>query len=139
VHKSDPAHEIATRLHSSEFDAFFNAAPGSPDRFPVASLDDADRALFGTTASQMWLSRTSLDEHRARHPETGIEDYRQIPLIIRNGTVYASRQKRFVLLWLGARAYRAAIKVDATGNEMWFLSLLCSTKQKPPKGAVLLR
>jgi hypothetical protein len=35
--------------------------------------------------------------------------------------------------------YRAAIKTDAKGEEAWFLSLVVSGKQKPPKGAVKLR
>lgn len=37
------------------------------------------------------------------------------------------------------KPYRAAVKVDAKNWEMWFLSLVISGKQKPPKGAVRLR
>ena len=72
----------------------------------VAHLTDDDRALFGTTARDLRLSRTSLDEHKARHPEITAEDYLRIPQLVR---------------------------------EAWFLSLVISAKQKPPKGAVRIR
>lgn len=67
-------------------------------------------------------------------------DYLMIPEIVRNAAVWGGHQeRRYLLLHVGDKAYRAAIKVTADGSEAWFLSLIISPKQKPPKGAVLLR
>jgi hypothetical protein len=49
------------------------------------------------------------------------------------------KDKRYLLLMLAGKAYRAAIKIDTSGDEAWFLSLVVSPKQKPPKGAVRIR
>lgn len=133
------APDVVERLASAEFAAFFAAAPGAPARFPVAELDSETQRLFGSSSSTVWLSRTSLDEHIERHPEVGIDDYRQIPRILAEGEVWATPPNRYLLLYVGDRAYRAAIKTDRDGREMWFLSLVVSPKQKPPKGAVRLR
>ena len=40
---------------------------------------------------------------------------------------------------MAGKPYRAALKIDRTGDEAWFLSLFISSKQKPPKGAVQIR
>ena len=75
-----------------------------------------------------------------RHPEVTINDYRAIPDIVRNGEVWAGHSpRRYLLLWIGGKPYRAAIKTDAYGQEAWFLSLVVSGKQKPPKGAARIR
>ena len=127
-------------LASDKFAAFFEARPGTADRFPVAWLSDEEMALFGVSDPTLWLSRVTLDEHRARHPEVGIEDYRRIPDMVRQGQVWMGPSaRRHVLLWVGGRPYRAALKADQDGWEAWFLSLVISGKQKPPKGAVRVR
>lgn len=122
------------------FSDFFHDKPGAPERFAVAQLTDAEQALFGVNSSQLWLSRISLDEHKARHPEVGMDDYLMIPEIVRNGAVWGGHQeRRYLLLRAGDRPYRAAIKASQDHAEAWFLSLVVSGKQKPPKGAILLR
>ena len=119
---------------------FFLNKPGAPLRFTVAHLTEADRVLFGTTARELWLSRVSVDEHKAKHPEVGAEDYAWIPTMLRDGQVWAGPQdRRFVLLMIAGKPYRAALKMDQSGGEAWFLSLIYNEKQKPPKGAVRLR
>ena len=68
------------------------------------------------------------------------DDYLQIPYIVRNGAVWGGyAERRFVILHTGGKAYRAALKVTASLDEVWFLSLVTSPKQKPPKNAVLIR
>lgn len=134
------AAHVVSRLNSTDFADFYEARPGTPERFPVAVLTPADQPLLGASTSTVWLSRTSLDEHRRKHPEITLDDYRQIPTIIREGQVWGGHSdRRYVLLWVGGRAYRAAIKIDRNGREVWFLSLVVSPKQKPPKGAVQIR
>ncbi len=131
---------IRSALSSPAFDDFFRAAQGAPERFAVAALGPAERALLGCKGETLWLSRQSLDEHKARHPEVTADDYRAIPDIVQRGQVWGGHSpRRYLLLWIGGKPYRAAIKTDADGNEAWFLSLVVSGKQKPPKGAVKLR
>lgn len=131
---------IRAALASPAFDDFFHAADNAPDRFAVAALTPEDRALFGCKGNVLWLSRHSLDEHKGRHPEVVVDDYRAIPDIVQRGEVWAGHAaNRFLLLWIGGKPYRAAIKTDARGEEAWFLSLVVSGKQKPPKGAVKIR
>jgi hypothetical protein len=131
---------IRAHLDSSEFDAFFYGNTDSPAQFAVAFLDAENRALFGCDGNTLWLSRHSLDEHKERHPEVGIDDYRSIPDIIQRAQVWhGCGTKRYLLLWIGNKPYRAALKTDSHGVGAWFLSLVISGKQKPPKGAVRLK
>ncbi len=131
-----PARPVA----DAEFLAFFKGDAQTPAKVAVADLTDADRALFNTSATELWLSRTTLDEHKIKHPEIGADDYAQIARILQEGQVWAGPQnQRFVLLTVAGKPYRAAIKTDESGKEAWFLSLVVSPKQKPPKGAVQIR
>ena len=123
-----------------QLEDFFHARPEAPEFLVVARFSDAERALFGTRARELWLSRVSLDAHRRSHPEVGLDDYARIPELLRLGEVWAGPQeRRFVLLTMAGKPYRAALKIDRTGDEAWFLSLFISSKQKPPKGAVRIR
>ncbi|MBK9441405.1 MAG: virion morphogenesis protein [Comamonadaceae bacterium] len=132
--------DTMNNMTAADFKKFFDDEPNMPARVAVASLTDADRQLYGTTATDLWLSRVSLDEHKDRHPEITFEDYLRIPEIMRMAQVWAGhKDKRYLLLMLADKAYRAAIKIDASGDEAWFLSLVVSPKQKPPKGAVRIR
>jgi hypothetical protein len=118
---------------------YFNRA-GSPGKVAIATLSESDRVMFKTSAHVVWLSRTSLDEHIAKHPEVGVDDYERIPQLLRDGQVWAGPQdRRFVLLMVEGKSYRAALKTDQSGQEAWFLSLIYNEKQKPPKGAVRIR
>jgi hypothetical protein len=127
-------------MTATDFKRFFDDEPNSPARVAVATLSDADRKLYSTTATDLWLSRTSLDEHKEKHPEITYEDYLRIPEIMELAQVWAGhKDRRYLLLMLADKAYRAAIKIDASGEEAWFLSLVVSPKQKPPKGAVRIR
>ncbi len=127
-------------MTEAEFRKFFDNEPDTPSRVSVASLSENEQKLYATTATDLWLSRVSLDEHKAVHPEVTVDDYLRIPEIMQFAQVWAGhKDKRYLLLMLGDKAYRAAIKIDASGSEAWFLSLVISPKQKPPKGAVRIR
>ena len=132
--------EIRKNLSSDQFQRFFDNHSGSEYRFAVAWLTPEDQKLLGCSGDILWLSRISVDEHIEKHPEVMIDDYRAIPDIVRNAQVWAGHDhRRYLLLWIGGKPYRAAIKTDANGNDAWFLSLTISRKQKPPKGAVRVR
>lgn len=131
---------IRKNLASVEFAAFFHSEEREPTKFAVAYLSAKDRELFNCEGDTIWLSRRSLDEHKTRHPEVTIDDYRTIPDIVSNAQIWHGHgTKRYLLLWIGDKPYRAAIKTDAPGMDVWFLSLVISGKQKPPKGAVRVR
>ncbi len=127
-------------IDRSAFADFFHARPGTPERFAVAQFTDAERALFGVDSATLWLSRTSLDEHKAKHPDVGWKDYLAIPDIVHAGEVWGGhKDRRYLLLHIAGKPYRAAIKASQDQSDAWFLSLVISPKQKPPKGAALLR
>ena len=127
-------------INRDAFAEFFHNLPGAPHRFLVAQLTEDEQALFGVRHGELWLSRVSLDEHKAKHPEVTLDDYLRIPEIVRYGAVWGGHQeRRYLLLRAGDRPYRAALKSSQDQAEAWFLSLVVSGKQKPPKGAVLLR
>jgi hypothetical protein len=84
----------AFNINRHDFSEFFDNKPGAPDKFVVAQLTDAERILFGVERHELWLSRLSLDEHKARHPEVGMEDYLMIPEIVRHGSIFKFRKKR---------------------------------------------
>lgn len=132
--------EIPASSKAEQFAKFFNNDAGAPPRFSIATLTPEDQALFGVRSPDLWLSRASLDEHMGKHPGVGMSDYLKIPEIVRNADVWGGHQdRRFLLLSIGEKAYRAAIKAAEDHSTAWFLSLVISPKQKPPKGAVLLR
>lgn len=134
--------QFAPALHHTNLLIFY-ASDGSPERFAVAYLTDEDRALFGCLSDVLWLSRQSLDEHKASHPEVSADNYRAIPDIVRDGQVWAGHSlRRYLLLWIGGEPYRAAIKTDKQGEEAWFLSLVISGNKfrfsdSPPRFTLL--
>ncbi|MBK7000849.1 MAG: hypothetical protein IPH35_13025 [Rhodoferax sp.] len=127
-------------LRKKQFEEFFNNKEGSPTKFSITTLTEEDQKLFGVHSPDLWLSRISLDAHLEKHPEIGLNDYLKIPEIVRNADIWGGhKERRFLLITFGDVAYRAAIKATQDHSEAWFLSLVVSPKQKPPKGAVLLR
>lgn len=105
-------------MTAAEFKKFFDNEPNMPSRVAVAALSEAEQKLYRTTATDLWLSRISLDEHKERHPEVTVDDYLRIPEIMQLAQVWAGhRDRRYLLLMLADKAYRAAIKIDASGSE----------------------
>jgi hypothetical protein len=128
------------QIDRQRFTQFFYDAFDASQRFAVAQLTATEQALFGVQSQNLWLSKTTLDEHKLRHPEVLLEDYLMIPQIVANAAVWGGHQeRRYLLLVVAHKSYRAAIKASQDHEHAWFLSLVISTKQKPPKGAVLLR
>ena len=89
----------------------------------------------------VWLSRISMDAHKAKHPEIGVDAYRKIPEILASGQVWRvpGEPERLVFLKVGDVVYRAAVKRTSDGRKNYLLTLFRSTKAKPPKGAVRVR
>lgn len=98
--------------------------------FPVAVLSKADKAALGTRAQTVWLSRTTLDEHKKKHPELALEDYLNIPEIIESGEVYKQGDERLVYLKKNNRLYRAALKRTRDRKENYYLTLFGTSEEK---------
>ncbi len=130
---------INEQLKSDDFVSFYNGT--DKDEFPVGILIEADKQLLKSKSQVVLLSRTSLDEHKLKHPEIGFDDYKLIPKILENGEVWQkpNENERIIFMSEGDVTYRAAIKRTADGEKNYFLSLIRNTKKKAPKGAVRIR
>ena len=100
---------------------------------PVAVLNDTDKAALGTKAQTVWMSDTTLAEHKTSHPEIGIDDYRLIPEIIETGEVYKQGEARLVYLKHAGKLYRAALKRTRDRKENYYLTLFETTDEKALK------
>lgn len=110
------------------FDDFYNGLSVERE-FPVATLAPEDQVLLGAKTSTVWLSRQSLDDHKAKHPDIGLNDYRKVPKIIALGEIYSQGNRRFALLHLDNVLYRAAIKLTADGSKIYLLTLFRTTEE----------
>lgn len=116
------------RLKSQEFSDFFDGH--SPvNEFAVAVLSPEDQALLKAATPTIHLSRISLEEHKAKHPEIGLEDYRRIQEIIESGDMYQQNNYRYILLKQGETLYRAAFKMTRDGEKLYFLTLFKTTEE----------
>ena len=122
------ARSTRERLKSREFHDFFNGR--SPDNeFPVAVLPPDEQALLGAANPIIQLSRISLDEHKAKHPEIGLDDYQKIQEIVETGEMYQQNNYRYVLLKQDDQLYRAAFKVTQDKEKLYFLTLFRTTEE----------
>jgi SPP1 gp7 family putative phage head morphogenesis protein len=119
-------------LNSTEFEHFYqnHEVVGN---FVVGVLSEIDKAIFLTSSNTVLMSKESLEHHKIKHPEITIEDYRKLPDIISNGEVYETQYRRFVLLRLDGKTYRAAMKITQNGDEAYFLSLVKQSDVKSDK------
>ena len=132
--------KLDTTLVLEDFGRFF-AGKSSAAEFPIAELSADDMALIGAETATVWLSRQSLDDHLAIHPEIVLDDYLKVPTIVENGQVWMlpSSPERLIFMQLGEVVYRAVVKRTADGNRNYLLTLFRNTKTKPPKGAVRIK
>jgi SPP1 gp7 family putative phage head morphogenesis protein len=91
--------------------------------YPVAVLMPSDREALKTDSQTVLLSTQSLIEHLAAHPEVGIDAYQDLQKMVDEGEVYQQGDQRIVLLHVGDKLYRAAIKVDAQRQRLYLLTL----------------
>jgi len=144
AHHTQQVEQVCTEFKQDvlrqELERLLSIQASRSAKIAVAVLNPEEQILFGVRSATVWLSKQTLVEHLARHPEITLEDYLKIPNMIKRASVWGGHHhRRYLLLWIDKKPYRAAIKADASGAEAWFLSLVISSKQKPPKGAVQLR
>lgn len=113
-------------------------------RYPVAVLDDAERALLGAQTRTVWLSDETLLKQIINREGQGIgfEDYwrvqeviEQAQLIVRDGA------QTLLFIRQGERIYQAAVKSTQTGKALFLTSFretnLDDAKRRMVKGEVL--
>jgi hypothetical protein len=124
----------------STLDDFWHGKTNQTEH-PIAQLSRADMELIGAKQSTVLLSTVTLNAHRKKHPEIGLDDYRKIPEIIANGQVWSvpGNPERIIFIQIDDVIYRAAVKRTADGQKNYLLTLFKNTKKKPPKGAVRIR
>jgi hypothetical protein len=113
---------------SPAFSAFFARSRQSADnweRWPIAMLPAADAAALAVERGVVLLSRTTLFEHLAKHPEISIADYRDVQRIMVDGDVYRDGEGRLAyFLPLGdGYEYFLAIKRDGERIERFLMTL----------------
>ena len=123
--------QVKQGLEGTAFAEFYHGE--FKGNYPVGVLSKSDQALLNAKTKTVLLSRESLDDHKEKHPEIGLEDYRKITEIVKNGEIYNSKKKRFVLLHIDGYTYRAAMKVTLDGMENFFLSLIKLQDEKADK------
>lgn len=117
-----PAPETCAAAARTElFRDFVEGAPGAPDLWPIAALDDDLMAILGVRNRVVWLSRQTLASHLEKHPEIGAEQYAMIQEMATSGHVWAARSDRHFLFVLGG--YRLTVKVERSLQWSWAVSL----------------
>ncbi len=119
---------VAELVGGAVFTRFLNGQLAG--EFPVAVLDDAEKALLGSEASVVLMSQASVADHLDKHPEITADDYRQVQQIIDQGEVYQQNDERVIYLWLGGELYRAALKRTQDRLKNYFLTLFKTTDKK---------
>ena len=131
--------KVRRSVKSIDFARFYNGK--SLADFKIGVLKPEDHALIASSSSEVFLSRASLDEHKIKHPEIGLAEYRLIPDILNDGQVWQVPDKleRIIFMKVGDITYRAVIKRTTDGDKVYLLTLFANTKAKPPKGAIRIR
>ena len=107
-------------VQSDAFARFFSSPHG---KFPVAVLDSQLQTQLAAKTSVVHLSSETLTTHKASHPEIGLDDYRQLPDMVRHGLVIAQSDKRLVFFRQGKDLYKTVIKTTGNGEELFILTL----------------
>ena len=131
--------QIEKGLQSQAFVDFYNGKVNHD--FTIGILSPDAQALLGSRSSTVLLSRISLDDHKIKHPEIGLADYRLISKILSEGQMWQipDKQERVIFMMVGSVTYRAGIKRTMDCERNYLLTLFVNTKSKPPKGAIRIR
>jgi hypothetical protein len=117
------------------FQSFFDGHSQQTE-YPIYTMTETERVIFGSYSPVLWLSRISVDEHKIKHPEVVASDYFKIREMIKVGQIYRQGNKRFALLHVDGVLYRTAIKVTADNEKMYLLTVFRTTKEKATKEVV---
>lgn len=107
-------------VRSPAFSRFYQAPTGN---FPVAVMDTELQALLKVNTPVVQLSAQTLVDHKARHPEIGLDTYRLLPAMVRNGLVISQGNNKLVFVRQGATLYKTVVKATAKGDELYVLTL----------------
>lgn len=121
---------VSEFLRGPVFERFFDGDISG--EFPVAVLSGADKEALGSKAQTVWISRGTLDEHKAKHTDIGLDDYRRIDEIIDGGEAYRRGDNRLSFISpIGPDLfYLAGLKRTADRTENYYLTLFKLTDSK---------
>lgn len=124
--------EAKEAIQGESFSDFYHNS-NAIGSFIVGALSEGDMAILGTESTVVLMSKESLEQHKLKHPEVTIDDYRKLPEIIEDGEMYETQVRRYVLLKMDNKTYRAAMKVTQDGREVYLLSLVAQSDAKAEK------
>lgn len=124
--------EVKTAINSTAFQEFYANAE-IVGNFKVGVLSELEKTLLATEANFVLMSKESLEHHKKKHPEITLADYKKLPEIIANGEIYETQERRYVLLKIDGKTYRAAMKVTQNKTEVYLLSLVAQSNKKADK------
>lgn len=104
--------------------------------FPVAVLRAEDMELLGSKTQTVWFSSESVKDHRVKHPEISVDDYRMIPDVVDHGEVYQQSNERLIFLRRNGKLYRAALKTTSKKDRNYFLTLFSTSDEAAYKDVV---
>ena len=99
-----------------------------PGPVPVGRLESGLTRLIGAETQELLLSDYTRTKQHFRHKEVGFEEYRKIPLVLREGfIVREGEHRRSSLIFcfdsgVGKRCYKLSIKATRNGAELYVLS-----------------
>ena len=120
---------IKTAINSKAFQAFYDNA-AVIGNFKVGVLSDVEKRLLATETDFVLMSKESLEHHKSKHPEITLDDYKKLPEIIAKGEIYETQERRYILLKIEEKTYRAAMKVTKSKTEVYLLSLIAQSNKK---------
>lgn len=118
-----PARRVVEEIVADPAFAQFRALPDQP--FPVQVLMADEAAAIGARARMVMLSRTTTQKQDARHPELAQAEYQKLPAILASPDLIEQQSagRTAFYRFIDDRWYRAAVKVTASGDEIWLLHL----------------
>jgi hypothetical protein len=108
-------------------------APGTPELWPIAALDDELMELVGVRNRVVWLSRRTLETHLPKRPEIGADEYAKVQYIIaarQPGGLWRSRRVPNHFILTDGR-FRVVLKVERSGEWAWLQTMFRSSR--PPR------
>jgi len=129
-----PSPETALRAASTTlFRDFVDGAPGTPELWPIAALDDDLKAILGVRNRVVWLSRRTLETHLPKRPGIGADEYGKVQHIItarQPGGLWLSRRLPNHFILTDGR-FRIVLKAERSGKWAWLQTMFHS--RRPPR------
>lgn len=104
----------------------------SSELFVVGAVDDATRNILKAETNHVFMSESDLVDHLKKHPEVGINDYRQIPSLFddEKRLVIGQGDDRIIFIKKDNKYLYGNIKATKKRDELFFNTLFSTSKDK---------